>query len=69
MTQTVMLMARSAIYSMKSCFPTAVEDCFGSIRLTDEYANSLAKSFAKNLGYNTVIKVWQNSDGAFAEVK
>lgn len=54
---------------MKSCFPTAVEDCFGSIRLTDEYANSLAKSFAKNLGYNTVIKVWQNSDGAFAEVK
>jgi hypothetical protein len=65
-TKTITLMARSAINSIGSCFPTAVNTHNG---LTDEYANSLAKSFAKNLGYNTVIKVWQNSNGAFAEVK
>ena len=65
MTQTITLMARSAINSIGSCFPTAVN----THGLTDEYVNSLAKSFAKNLGYSTVIKVWQNSNGAFAEVK
>ena len=67
MTQTITLMARSAINSIGSCFPAAINTHNG--QLTDEYANSLAKSFAKNLGYNTVIKVWQNSNGAFAEVK
>lgn len=67
MTKTITLMARSAINSIRSCFPTAVNSNNG--QLTDEYANSLARSFAKNLGYNTVIKVWQNNNGAFAEVK
>lgn len=65
----IMLMTKSAICSLKSCFPTSVEDYHGSVRLTDKYANSLAKAFAKNLGYSMVVKVWQNSGGAFAEVK
>jgi hypothetical protein len=66
-TKTITLMARSAINSIGSCFPITINSNNG--QLTDEYANSLAKSFAKNLGYSTVIKVWQNSNGAFAEVK
>ena len=69
MTQTITLMSRSAINSIGSCFPAAINAHNGLVQLTDEYANSLARSFAKNLGYSTVIKVWQDNNGAFAEVK
>lgn len=56
---TICLMTKNAISGARYCYPEYTTEA--------EYANRLAKTFAKVFGKD-VIRVWQDNKGIFAEV-
>ena len=65
-TVTVRLADRKAVFYAETV--GCAEETGGYMRLTDEFAECLAKKAADKIG-GTVCRVWHEPEGAFAEIQ
>jgi len=68
-TLTMMLIDKSAMYSLDANFPDLTKWEKGCLRLEDGFVQGVADTAAKNLG-GTVTKVWYDNDagGYFVDI-